>query len=110
MAYGLVGFAGQISFGKTIAARHLNMKRDWETIAFADPLKDLFCKYFNVDRSFIEKYKRSNDPPPGFKKTIRRSLQDIGNGFRKIKDSIWIDKFTERVESINNFVSADDVR
>lgn len=63
----------------------------WERAAFANAVKQVFESSFGVDRAFIEEWKRNNDPPPGFLKNIRKSLQFIGDGFRQIKDEIWIE-------------------
>lgn len=46
---------------------------------------------FNVDRAFVEKWKRIDVAPPGFEQPVRHSLQFIGDGFRQIKPSIWVD-------------------
>tara|TARA_Y100000034_G_scaffold124273_1_gene172215 strand:- start:1497 stop:2213 length:717 start_codon:yes stop_codon:yes gene_type:complete len=64
----------------------------WRRIAFANAVKQTFMDAFGVDRDFIEKWKREDDPPEGgFLKPIRKSLQFIGDGFRSIKDEIWIE-------------------
>jgi hypothetical protein len=44
---------------------------------------------------FIEEWKVVPAPPPGFKTPVRQALQFIGDGFRGIKDSIWIDSLLE---------------
>lgn len=62
----------------------------WERGAFANAVKDTFSKSFNVDRDFIEKWKRIDQPPPGFLLPIRKGLQNIGDGFRQIVPDIWI--------------------
>ena len=54
-------------------------------------VKDTFCNAFGVDRDFIEKYKRLPDVPDGFLMPIRQCLQFIGDGFRKIRNDIWIE-------------------
>jgi len=63
----------------------------WERNAFANAVKDVFCQFFNVDRAFIEKWKRIPEAPPGMLMPVRQSLQFIGDGFRQIKPNIWID-------------------
>jgi hypothetical protein len=63
----------------------------WIRSAFANPVKDTFCEAFGVDRAFIEKWKRINEPPPGLLMPVRQGLQFIGDGFRKIKEKIWIE-------------------
>lgn len=63
----------------------------WKRSAFANAVKDLYCRSFNVDRAFIEKWKRISENPPGMLMPVRQSLQMIGDGFRKIKQDIWVD-------------------
>lgn len=62
----------------------------WERGAFANAVKDTFSRSFNVDREFIEKWKRINEAPDGFLVPIRQALQKIGDGFRQIVPDIWI--------------------
>lgn len=93
-------FSGQLGAGKdeiaNITASILG--KPWTRSAFADPVKDIYCRTFSVDRDFIEKHKRSDVPPEGFSQTVRKSLQFIGDGFRQIKPSIWIDLALNRTE------------
>lgn len=70
---------------------HELYQHSWKRSAFADPVKQTFCESFGVDRAFIEKWKRIPEPPPGFLMPVRQGLQFIGDGFRKIKDKIWIE-------------------
>jgi hypothetical protein len=63
----------------------------WQRSAFASAVKETFQDTFGVDRNFIEQWKRDPNSPPGFLKNIRQSLQFIGDGFRQIKDGIWIE-------------------
>lgn len=91
----IVCFSGQMANGKTEAAEYLHRRLsglvNWRTVAFGDAVKDVFASSFNVDRDFIEKWKRNSSPPPGFKKNVRESLMFIGDGFREINPNIWID-------------------
>lgn len=94
----IVGFASQLAMGKDTAADYLAQELnrvktvgDWERGAFANAVKDTFCRAFNVDRDFLEKWKRIDEPPPGMLMNIRKSLQFVGDGFRKIVNDIWID-------------------
>jgi hypothetical protein len=73
----------------------------WGRAAFGDAVKETYMKSFNLDRAFIEEWKRKDDPPPGFIMNVRRSLQWIGDGFRQIRASIWIDKlFTNHKHNV----------
>lgn len=74
---------------------------DWERGAFAYAVKRVFCDVFGVDSKFIEEWKVKDECPPGFKMNVRKSLQFIGDGFRDINGSIWIDlAFRNRRNSV----------
>ena len=94
----VIGVAGQLANGKDIFAEWivetLNKKSGtdaWRRCAFADGLKRVLYESFNLDREFAEEWKRKPEPPDGFKMTIRQALQFIGDGFRQIKPSVWVD-------------------
>lgn len=94
----IIGFASQLAMGKDTAADYLAIELNrvqttgtWERGAFANAVKDTFCRAFNVDREFLEKWKRIDDAPPGMKMNIRKALQFVGDGFRQIVSDIWID-------------------
>ncbi len=88
-------FSGQMGAGKDEIANMTCVLSDfgpiWSRSAFAGAVKDIYCNAFNVDRAFIEEYKRNPEPPPGFQQTVRKSLQFIGDGFRQIQSNVWID-------------------
>ena len=89
----IIAFSGQRDSGKNQSADFfLSAFPDWTGRAFADPVKDIFCKAFGVTREFVEKWKRVPIPPPGFEKTVRQSLVFIGDGFRKIRPKCWIER------------------
>lgn len=91
-----IGIGGQHSYGKDVIADHLiylsNKKNSvsWVKRGMATPVKETFCKMFGVDIDFVEKWKRNPEPPPGFKKNVRQSLQFIGDGAREIDPYVWI--------------------
>lgn len=92
----IIGVTGQLMAGKDVfcdyLAEQLNQfEIKWTRSAFANAVKDTFCKAFSVDRDFIEKWKRVPEPPTGFLMPIRQCLQFIGDGYRKIRDEIWIE-------------------
>lgn len=92
----LIAIAGQLAFGKDMLADHLKYRlnlsgQNWTRSAFANAVKQVFELGFGVSREFIEQWKRNPEPPEGFNKNIRQSLQFIGDGFRQIKDNIWIE-------------------
>ena len=106
----LIAVYGQLANGKDILcddlAVELNQKsgEKWERGAFANAVKNTFCSAFDVDRDFIEKWKRIDSPPPGFLLPIRKGLQNIGDGFRQIVPDIWI-KIALREAINNNMIS-----
>lgn len=91
-----IALAGQARNGKDSIADHLyerlsNSGLLCERTAFAAAVKKVYCDTFGVDLDFVEKWKVIPEPPPGFEMSCRQSLQFIGDGFRKIKSSIWLD-------------------
>lgn len=93
----VIGVAGQLANGKDVLsdylAEKLNSKHEiqWERSAFANAVKNIYMNAFGKDKEFIEEWKRKKEAPPGMLMPVRKGLQFIGDGFRKIKDEIWID-------------------
>ncbi len=90
----VIGIASQAQHGKdTTADRVAAQLSDWgwTRSAFASKVKETFCETFGVDMAFVEKWKVLPDPPPGFSMTVRKALQFIGDGFRQIQPTIWLD-------------------
>jgi hypothetical protein len=93
----LVCFGSQLGMGKDVASDYICPKLNdlnlgvWERSAFANPVKKVYCDAFDVNRQFIEDWKRNPEPPPGMLMNVRKSLQFIGDGLRQIKGDIWID-------------------
>lgn len=94
----IVGIGGQAQNGKDTLADYLQSQLNrgpgityWKRTAFAKAVKDIYCKTFDKDYAFVEKWKVIDECPPGMDMTVRKALQFIGDGFRKIKASIWID-------------------
>jgi hypothetical protein len=87
----IIGVAGQLRQGKDVAADYIASKLGLGRGAFAAGVKQAFCEYFGVDMEFIERWKVIQEPPPGFKMNVRKALQFIGDGFRGIKEEVWIE-------------------
>jgi hypothetical protein len=97
----VIGISGQLQNGKDLIADYLATKlsylsendssKPWERTALADAVKKVFCDAFGKDRQFVEDWKIRPSPPPGFKKSVRQSLQFIGDGFRSIWPKIWLE-------------------
>lgn len=86
-----IAVAGQMRNGKNEIGEYVCRKMNFTPASFASPVKKIFCDAFNMDIEFVEKWKVEKDPPPGFKKNVRQSLQFIGDGFRQILPDVWID-------------------
>ena len=92
----VIGVAAQAQMGKDTLADHLRdclLEKDqhWSRDAFASNVKKVFSETFDKDREFIEEWKVKPEPPPGFDMPVRQSLQFIGDGFRQIMPTIWLD-------------------
>lgn len=93
-----IGFCGQARSSKTTSANYLVKRLNetssnyWIKVGFADAVKKIYMETFDVDSEYIEKWKTNPEPGPGFDLNTRKSLQQIGDGFRKIKNSVWYDK------------------
>ena len=106
----VIGVAGQCQNGKDVLANKLQELLNkrlseglcespedlWGRDSFAFGVKQVLAKMFGVDMDFIEKWKVTPEIPPGFDMNIRQSLQFIGDGFRKIRGSIWVDQLFSR--------------
>lgn len=86
-----IGLAGQCRNGKDVAADYLGEKLGWDRDAFAKNVKRVYCETFDVDLDFVEEWKSNPEVPPGFDMNVRKGLQFIGDGFRKIQGNIWIE-------------------
>ena len=95
----VIGIGGQLENGKDILADHLVRVLPggpWVRDAFAAEVKKVFEQTFNVSREWVERWKRIDSPPPGFLKTVRQMLIDIGDGFRSFRAEVWIEKALRR--------------
>lgn len=94
----ILAFAGQLASGKDVSSDYIaeklnnnNKSGHWTRAAFANAVKKVYMDAFDLDRNFIEQWKRKDEVPEGMQMNMRKSLQFIGDGFRQIKPSIWID-------------------
>lgn len=98
MAY-VIGVAAQAQMGKDTLSDRLQEKLNeklgsevWQRAAFASNVKKVFEDTFDVDRAFTEEWKvKLGENAPGFDMPVRNALQFIGDGFRQIRSTIWID-------------------
>jgi hypothetical protein len=91
--------------GKDVIADYLNDKLNWQRGSFASNVKSIFKNTFEVDDDFIQEWKVKEECPPGFVSNVRKSLQKIGDGFREIKDDIWINLLFKNKN--NNMIISD---
>lgn len=101
----VIGVAGQAQNGKDTFADYLAATMNteighayWHRSAFARNVKRIYCETFDKDYEFIEQYKMDPNPPPGMDMCVRKALQFIGDGFRTIKGSIWVDLMFRHME------------
>ena len=87
----IIGVAGQMRAGKDTISDYLTTIIGFERASFAANVKRVFCETFGVNLEFVEKWKVIPEVPPGFSSTVRQGLQQIGDGFRKIKGDIWVE-------------------
>lgn len=93
-----VGIGGQARSGKDTLGNHLVMRLTsstsalWQRRGFADAVKKIFMDAFGVDRAFVERWKTLPETPPGFEMPVRSCLTEIGDGFRRMRPTVWIDK------------------
>jgi hypothetical protein len=109
----VIGVGGQLASGKDELSNYLAEKlnertssgnRRWQRVGFAHAVKKVFMDTFGVSWEFIEEWKRKDEPPPGFDLPIRKCLQFIGDGFRKMKSNIWIEV---ALRTENNIILSD---
>ena len=94
----IIGIAGQHQNGKNTVADYLRFKLNqerpevnWRRGSFAKAVKDIFGYAFQKSSDYIEKWKVVSEAPPDLDKPVRQALQFIGDGFRTIRSSVWID-------------------
>lgn len=90
----VIGVGGQAQNGKDSTSDYLaKVLTDcsWQRSAFARQVKRVYADAFGVTLDWIEEWKVKDECPPGFDMPVRKGLQFIGEGFRKIRPTIWID-------------------
>lgn len=88
----IIGCFGQMGAAKDTVANQIvkNLGKPWRRLGLADAVKQVFMESFNVNLDFIEEWKRKDQIPPGFDLSVRKSLQQIGDGFRRIQSDVWL--------------------
>jgi dephospho-CoA kinase len=75
--------------GKTTTAQYLSDKYGFKELYFAAPIYDIAREYF------------------GMKHKNRKLLQDIGEKFREIRNSVWVDYLFNKVDRYTNVCISD---
>lgn len=105
-----LAFASQAGMGKDTCADYVfsKLKNNWKRASFAQAVKEVYCDYFEKDSKFIEDWKRIEECPPNMTMPVRKSLQFIGDGFRKINPDVWVNRCFKKYENENIILS--DIR
>ena len=111
----VVGVGGRARSGKDTLGGYLLERLNaigelgrWERRKFAAPIKRIFMDVFGVDENFLETWKTLNEAPPGFQMPVRPCLTVIGDGFRHMKPTVWIDKLFRELHKTHALIT--DVR
>jgi hypothetical protein len=101
-----LAFASQAGMGKDTCADYVfsKLKNNWKRASFAQAVKEVYCDYFEKDSKFIEDWKRIDECPPNMTMPVRKSLQFIGDGFRKINPDVWVNRCFKKYENEKNNV------
>lgn len=92
----LIGIAGPAGSGKTTAAAYMARQWGWNTMAFADPIKDILASLFDMPRSQFENTlldrEHKEQPVPGLGVSPRRLMQTLGTewGRQLIHPDLWL--------------------
>ena len=96
--------------GKDTVAMKIGNVHNSSIVALGNMVKETLQDMYAIDRQFIETWKRSAHNPPGFDCSMRTMLQSVGQTYRNIKSSTWIDRLMESVAKDNDNVIVTDVR
>lgn len=90
----IIALAGKARSGKDTTADILHplLPKNWKRTALATEIKKVTCDVMGVTADYVEEWKVKNEIPSGFVVTMREALINIGNRFREIKPTCWIDK------------------
>ena len=113
----IIGIAGRARVGKDTFADYLQKyatserKLNVNIYSFAVAVKQVIGDTFDISMEMIEKYKITDEPYPETHMTMRKMLQFVGDGFRKFKDTVWIEKVVRQIkEDAPDIAIISDVR
>ena len=98
----IIGIAGRARVGKDTFSEYFQKyaaegKLDVKIYSFAKAVKQVVVDTFNIPMEIIEEYKIIDEPHPETQMPMRKMLQFIGDGFRKFKNTVWIEKVIEQI-------------
>lgn len=117
----IIGIFGQKEHGKSTFAKMLQqelnhlfyqdaieLQSEWEIKfrigGFATRLKEIICDTFGITMKELLAYKNSQHFPDGWQENTRHAMQMIGECFRQIKPTVWIDNILIRYKNDNLIV------
>lgn len=77
--------------GKDTVGAMLMRQHNLPRRAFAQAVKQVVTDCFGFSADDIEKWKTEATNAPGLLVSMRETLQRVGDGFREIRPSVWID-------------------
>lgn len=92
---------GQMNNGKSTIARMLrqSLENNIQKVnrvavinAFSNPIKEQVAEVMGVSREWLEQWKNKNELPPGWGKTVRQVLQEVGEYWRTVNPDVWINQ------------------
>jgi len=111
----LIGLAGSMGVGKSTISSHLCLEHGWQSLAFADPLKNGLCAMFDLTREQLEQMKRAgHEIAPGV--TARKAMQTLGTEWgRELNQDIWVLALRKQINKLTLWsdlpgIVIDDVR
>lgn len=110
----LIGFAGRLGSGKTLAADLLCAKYGFMKVKFAKPIKDMM-RSLGLDDRHIEGELKDEPCDILDGETPRWAMQSLGTewGRSLISENLWLNRWRRIVEenlNLNNNVVVDDLR
>lgn len=97
----IIGISGLAGSGKDTLADMLYNLMDYESMAFADPIKDMLSTGLNIslDHFYAEDKEVLNDH---YGVTIRHMIQTLGTewGRRYVGEDIWINAMESRIKTL----------
>lgn len=111
----IIGFAGYMGSGKSLAASFL--RDNAFEVNFADPLKEMFTNIATFHSLYGPSSARLSNIK-GSSVSVRVGLQTVGNAMREIDPNFWVDLWAEKVRVIKSkanpaifrYIVAADVR